>query len=381
VRHAILLLIVAVTCKGFGLSVISRVAMATELTWNEESVLDTIQRAIRDCDAYPLPLQRYAPPDKPFFPDDPGNYLKTIQPLLDDHSETVPILEGLRDKDSTSPIEKLVISILLDRIAHPESFETVAPYLSVANDSLSRWHRSMNITDAGKILAVQKIYEPKLIPMRLREDYQIRYAQAIKIQEDWQSRFDQKRTDEQGVEYWGKPLLRGRRRRIAECFDGSAWLGELDPAFLLAWQEGLLRPVPWSVKISIVRHLGQTKEGETSTVLKHELIFAAKATMSRDKAVKEQATHLVDVVRFALLGWTASPEKLKVVIELVRGKELLTSSESVYLAFHSAAIKAFATHRAWADVRLRLVQYKEWEPEIAEFDRLCDEYKNSQPKH
>jgi hypothetical protein len=227
---------------------------AEEVT--EASVKHTLKRAAQVLQTTSAPAYRDIR--------EPDGYLETIKPLLKEGNKALPVLLELTKSPDLSRFERRLGLILAERIRHPEKFDKVAPYLtpSASEDPWARF-------DADHVARWQPAMKPLSLDVIHPDDREgwkphwVKYETVL----DKYDKLLAKLTFPSSKE--GVKLFNGRKEELGDITrailaDKKIVYGDkhflqprLDPSYLLAWEEGMVRPVPWYARQFIIRYIHQ----------------------------------------------------------------------------------------------------------------------------
>ena len=233
-----------------------------------------------------LYLQQTLPPME-YNPADSDVYLSLIKPLISRGNAASSELRALKLSGNLSPFETRVVEMLIARIEHPERFEKVSPYLIPQINpwpelimALSRYPEDSPGTADFRVLDLDlmhpKVREavakyPKVFTLA-KEAYNELLADATTSRKarDYGAM-------ERNVIVLKEKLTKARQEGnflysedpdyYVVIIAAEAVLNknpDLDPDYLLAWEEGMLRPIPWVLKCSFVTLLADLNNPATA---------------------------------------------------------------------------------------------------------------------
>jgi hypothetical protein len=221
---------------------------------SDEDVKAIVIKATAICRTTPLPDDM-----DPEAKSENGKYLDTIKPVLERGKKALPTLEKLATDADMPLLERRLAQIVAARIEHPERFEKIAPYFQPV--------QGMGI-DAGRRISPPWGFRnlgPDVIHPDVREEYQRFEAEIAKVKSDYLQRYKQikDRVDKEEPKALEElaEMMRKKNEELAKLSDQQMKKTKMrmDPAYELAWEEGLLRPVFRTMKnhfASYVRQIG-----------------------------------------------------------------------------------------------------------------------------
>jgi HEAT repeat protein len=254
--------------KDLPVSVRDAVKAAQKAIAERESKLDRVRilgilkQAAGICRSQPPALA------KPGESADRSQYLDVIKPLLKPGPAALPILKELIASEKLDRFEKRLAEILARRIEHPKQFEKLAAYfipdasnpmadlLPKPNPASSR-HRARailvkrielelmhsSVRDAaaknGKAFA-----EIKKALAEMRDTAQSKPGAGILVHQQLRQNFAKRMIAAKETYRVSSSDLRKLKRAVVP----GGPLPPLDDLYLMAWEEAMVRPVPWQMK-------------------------------------------------------------------------------------------------------------------------------------
>jgi hypothetical protein len=237
----------AVVCCG--------VARSADEEWDENAVRAIIVKAADVLEKTPSP--------RPPQIKEAGDYLETIAPLLRAGKPALPALRRVARSEKYPPLETRLAEILIARIEYPERFEKIAPYL-VPTATSSPWDRYVPAVRSGasRWLPPLKPLTADLVHPDDRAHWKACWDKFQALRESNEGRLAKVSSPEEGRALYEKmsgeamrlhqeTMKKLRDSKVALPIPGQLW-PRLDPAYQLAWEEGMLRPVPWASRRQLV---------------------------------------------------------------------------------------------------------------------------------
>lgn len=245
------------------------IARGADEEWDENAVHAILVKAADVLEKTPSP--------RPPQIKEAGDYLETIAPLLKAGKAALPALRRVAHSEKSSPLESRLAEIVSARIEHPERFEKIAPYLvptaasspwdrfaPIGRGAVSRWLPPLKPLTADLVhpddRAHWKPYWERL--QALTDSHEARLAKAANPDE---GRVVYEKMSGEALRLYREMLTKLRSSNVPLPISGQLW-PRLDPAYELAWEEGMLRPVPWASRRQLVfyaRLLGDPKIAAT----------------------------------------------------------------------------------------------------------------------
>ena len=203
-------------------------------------------------DASIPPLIEYKPgEDHPTAFKRDEKYLKALGRITQFGEDALPILGRVTSDRKRPAFERRLAEILIERIRNSEDFERVSEYYDIRMEPDSPKTRGF---------ARRRLTLKELAPIMIHPEVREAYERELKRQ----------RT---GIRTGS---LEQRKARAEFTRPGDAW-PRLNSSFLAAWEEGMIRPVPWPTKAlfaSVVAQIGdQASMPSLAEVYRQSFVF------------------------------------------------------------------------------------------------------------
>ena len=244
-----------------------------------------------------------------------GDYLAAVKPLLASGGKALPALRSLAKSGKVGRFEARVAQILAARIEHPERFEKVALYYEPARSPWDRYVRVMH--DVRRKAPVRlKELSPELMDPKDREAW-VRYkaGPGYKKIKGILDKYDELLAlIRAGDVVAGRKLFHERAKELNRLRKEVTTWAQLyrksrpDPAYLLAWEEAMIRPGLWEMKTEFARVVGAIGSPSSVPSLGEVLRTAVRSGVGKTK-------HFVDIRGYALDRLAARPSR-ETLVEL-----------------------------------------------------------------
>ena len=212
-------------------------------------------------------------------------YLKAIQPVVVAGVTALPALRRLMVSAEADALQKRVARILIERIEHPEYFAALASYTIPL--SAGKWAQFVPIKRAvsepglGEFAEYrEKILEIDLIHPEARAAWQgynekvgivrLKYERMPASQANWDAY-----QEELGL------VQVQAADEFREAFtDRSMFKPRMNPQYFVAWEEVMLRPLPWVFKYKAAQYIMQREDFAVTPSLVEVVVQASKQEYS-----------------------------------------------------------------------------------------------------
>jgi hypothetical protein len=248
---------------------------------SEFQITKIVREAAAVCRETPMPREGHG---------EEGDYLRVIEPLLAAGKKSLPALRKVAVADSLDRFEARVAQILVTRVENPRIFQAIRPYYTPKTQAKPRKEegliRSYGLMGPGPSL---KPLTPELIDIADRT----KWRQLVKISKDISEKYKgliAKNPQDRRALLLSKTVE--YTKAIAElklsAFSGGSWKPLPDRAYLLAWEEAMIRPLRWRMRADIAEIVCRINNPASIPTLAQVL---TDRFLNQDKTGLDRLTH------------------------------------------------------------------------------------------